>query len=169
MTHKIILENYQAPGDIVVLTAALRDLHLCHPGEFVTDVRTICPELWDHNVSPVSFLIHLAAAVPTKPGAPACRPCVVILGGREPAHWVSYPQHQVLHTNGALRCCANGGCWKARTVALGDHHEKDSPELLCEDVVDGPLPRCMDMIKADDVIRRIELYFEGGAISYLSA
>ena len=27
----------------------MRDLHRCHPGEFVTDVRTSCPDLWDHN------------------------------------------------------------------------------------------------------------------------
>jgi hypothetical protein len=92
----------------------------------------------------------------------------VILGGREPAHWVAYPQHQVLHTNGALRCCANGGCWRARTVPLGDLHEKDAQDMICVDVVDGPLPRCMDMITAEDVIRRIELYFKGGAVSYLS-
>jgi hypothetical protein len=30
------------------------------------------------------------------------------------------------------------------------------------------LPRCMDMITAEEVIRRIELYFNGGAIKYLS-
>lgn len=34
------------------------------------------------------------------------------------------------------------------------------------DVV-GELPRCMDMITADEVIRRIEMYFSGGALSYL--
>ncbi len=39
----------QSPGDIVMLTAAVRDLHLSHPGEFLTDVRTTCPELWCHN------------------------------------------------------------------------------------------------------------------------
>ncbi len=32
-----------------MLTAAVRDLHRAHPGEFVTDVRTSCPDLWDHN------------------------------------------------------------------------------------------------------------------------
>ena len=46
---KLILRNLLSPGDIVMLTAALRDLHKCYPREFVTDVRTSCPELWDHN------------------------------------------------------------------------------------------------------------------------
>src|SRR5262245_14138338 len=32
-----------------MLTAAVRDLHRLHPGRFVTDVRTSCPELWEHN------------------------------------------------------------------------------------------------------------------------
>ena len=46
---KLILRNLLSPGDIVMLTAAIRDLHKCYPGDFVTDVRTSCPELWDHN------------------------------------------------------------------------------------------------------------------------
>jgi hypothetical protein len=28
------------------------------------------------------------------------------------------------------------------------------------------MPKCMDMITAEDVIRRIELYFEGGMLNY---
>ena len=46
---KLILRNFQSPGDIVMLTAAVRDLHRCYPGEFLTDVRTSCPELWENN------------------------------------------------------------------------------------------------------------------------
>jgi ADP-heptose:LPS heptosyltransferase len=38
-----------SPGDIVMLTAAVRDLHRCYPGRFQTDVRTRCPDLWQHN------------------------------------------------------------------------------------------------------------------------
>lgn len=48
-TRKLILSNFQAPGDIVMLTAAVRDLHACYPGQFVTDVRTLCPALWENN------------------------------------------------------------------------------------------------------------------------
>jgi ADP-heptose:LPS heptosyltransferase len=318
--RKLILTSHQSPGDIVMLTAAVRDLHRCHPGRFLTDVRTSCPALWEHNpyltplderdpdvetiaceyplihrsnqepwhflhgyadflgrhldvpirvtefrgdihVSPeekrwfstveeikgrstpfwlitsggktdytikwwdparyqqvvdhfrgriefvqvgerghlhpalegvvdlrgatslrqlvrlmyhaqgvvcaVSLLMHLAAAVEVKPGMPKNRPCVVVAGGREPPHWETYPHHQFIHTVGALMCCDSGGCWKSRTVPLGDGDEKDRPENLCVDVV-GSLPHCMDMITADDVIRRIDQYFAGGAVRYLS-
>src|SRR5437870_6692308 len=46
---KLILRNSLAPGDIVMLTAAVRDLHRCYPGKFLTDVRTSCIEIWDNN------------------------------------------------------------------------------------------------------------------------
>jgi ADP-heptose:LPS heptosyltransferase len=314
--RKIILRNFQSPGDILMLSAAVRDLHRCHPGEFATDVRTSCPDVWlnnpwltpldeqdpevtvvdchyplihrsnqeprhfldgfveylndqlglrirvtefrgdiyiseaekewfaaverehgrampfwlfasggkldytikwwdaaryqqvvdhfrgriqfvqvgeDHHhhpplegvidlrgqttlrqlirlmyhaegaISAVSLLMHLAAAVEVKPGMPQNRPCVVIAGGREPPHFTAYPHHQFIHTVGALLCCDNGGCWKSRTLPLGDGDVNDRPEALCVDVV-GHLPRCMDMITAEEVIRRVELYFQGGAL-----
>lgn len=317
--RKLILRNFQSPGDIVMLTAAVRDLHTCYPGQFLTDVRTPCPALWENNpyltrldestpnveiidchyplihksnhtpyhflhgfvhflndrlgihmepgafkgdihisdaekawfarvqgvrgecrpfwllvsggkhdftikwwdwrryqqvvdhfrgriefvqvgedhhhhpplegvidlrgetdlrqlvrlvyhaqgvLTPVSLLMHLAAAVETRPGMPKNRPCVVVAGGREPPHWTAYPHHQFIHTVGALPCCDDGGCWKSRTVPLGDGDEKDRPQALCVDPV-GELPRCMDMITADEVIRRIELYFRGDAVRYL--
>ena len=47
--RKLVLTNFQSPGDIVMLTAAVRDLHRAHPGEFLTDVRTSCPDLWLNN------------------------------------------------------------------------------------------------------------------------
>jgi ADP-heptose:LPS heptosyltransferase len=318
--RKLILSNYQSPGDIVMLTAAVRDLHLSHPGEFITDVRTACPALWENNpyitplpyedpeairlrcqyplihksnshpyhfifgfmehlneqlglrikptafkgdihisdqekswisqvheiageeipfwvvcaggkfdftikwwdfqrfqtvvdhfqgriqfvqvgerghyhpplqnvidlrgktdlrqltrliyhaqgmLTPVSLHMHLAAAVEVKPGGLRNRPCVVVAGGREPSQWEAYPHHQFIHTNGALACCDQGGCWKSRTKTLGDGDEKDQPQNLCVDVV-GELPRCMEMITAAEVIHRIERYFQGGAIHYLS-
>jgi len=31
------------------LTAAVRDLHLSHPKQFITDVRTPCGQLWENN------------------------------------------------------------------------------------------------------------------------
>jgi ADP-heptose:LPS heptosyltransferase len=317
---KLILRNYQSPGDIVMLTAAVRDLHQAYPGQFVTDVRTPCPALWENNpyitplreqdpgvevidchyplihrsnhapyhflhgfidylnerlglaikptqfrgsihisarektwvsqveeivhrrvpfwivvaggkrdftikwwdhqrfqcvvehfadrirfvqigeaghehrplrnvidlrgktdlrqlirlvyhaqgvLCPVTLLMHLAAAIEVPPGMPKNRPCVVIAGGREPPHWEAYPHHQFLHRAGALSCCDDGGCWKSRVRPLGDRDVNDRPENLCVDVV-GMLPRCMDLISVDDVIRAIEIYFQGGAIGYLS-
>jgi hypothetical protein len=311
---KLILRNFQSPGDILMLTATVRDLHACYPGRFVTDVRTSCPELWQHNphltplseedpgvsvldchyplidrintvpyhflhgftehlndvlglqvkptefkgdihlspeetgwfrrvedargrpprfwlfasggkfdytikwwsprryqevvehfrgrldfvqvgeaghhhpalehvidlrgqttlrqlvrlmhhaegaISAVSLLMHLAAAVPAKPGMPQSRACVVVAGGREPPHFTAYPHHQYLHTVGALRCCDQGGCWRSRTLPLGDGDGKDGE--LCLDVV-GDQPRCMDMITTDDVVRAVERYYLGGAL-----
>lgn len=319
--RKLILRNFQSPGDIVMLTAAVRDLHRAHPGEFLTDVRTSASALWENNpyltplderdpevavidseyplihrsndapyhfihgfiehlnervgasirptefhgdihisalekswfsqieelvqeplpfwivaaggkydytikwwdrqrfqrvvdhfagriafvqvgeaghehpalanvvdlrgktdlrqlvrlmyhaqgvLCPVTLFMHLAAAVETRPEMPRHRPCVVVAGGREPPHWEAYPHHQFLHRAGALRCCEHGGCWRSRAVPLGDGDEKDSAEHCCIDLV-GTLPRCMDLITAEDAIRAIEVYFEGGAIGYLTA
>ncbi|HWW00020.1 MAG TPA: glycosyltransferase family 9 protein [Candidatus Acidoferrum sp.] len=318
--RKLILKCGLAPGDILMLTAAVRDLHRCYPGQFATDVRTVCPELWENNphitpiaddepeaeeidcsyplinrcneapyhclhgfieflnerlrlgikptafkgdihlndqekvwysqvheftredtpfwivaaggkydvtikwwqteryqevveqfrgklqfvqvgqkghhhpklngvidlrgrttlrelvrlvyhaqgvLCPVTSLMHLAAAVEAKQGQPANRPCVVIGGGREPAHWEAYPDHQFIHTNGALPCCASGGCWKDRTARLRDGDSRDRREHLCVNAVDG-LPRCMDLISAADVVRRISLYFQDGQLKYLT-
>jgi ADP-heptose:LPS heptosyltransferase len=339
--RKLILRNFQSPGDVVMLTAAVRDLHRAYPGQFLTDVRTSAHPLWAHNpyltqicdsdpgattidcqyplihqsnhrpvhfihgfiedlsqqlglniyptafkgdihlapeekrwmsqvqeitrevlpfwivvaggktdftikwwdatrwqqvvdhfrgrilfvqvgearhihpplegvldlrgrtnlrqlvrlvyhaqgvVCPVTLLMHLAAAVDVKGGRPKNRPCVVVAGGREPAQWEAYPHHQFIHRNGALHCCDNGGCWKSRTVPLGDDDQKD--EKLCLDVVDlvtgqrqsgkdwgqghggtsrRLLPRCLDLISTEEVIRRIETYFDGGTARFLSA
>ncbi len=315
---KLILKNHQSPGDIVMLTAALRDLHLCYPKQFVTDIRTPCSALWENNpyvvslnendpetttirceyplihqsnqrpyhfifgfieflnenldlqikptafkgdihlapiekkwisqvheitgedtqfwlinaggkydfttkwwereryqqvidyfqgkiqfvqigeeghyhpalegvidlrgktdlrqlvrlvyhsigiLTPVSLPMHLAAAVETKSGMPPNRSCVVIAGGREPSQWEAYPHHQFIHTNGALPCCDNGGCWKSRVSPLGDGDTKDDPNQLCVNVV-GNLPKCLDMITAEEVIRRIEWYYQGGTLAF---
>ncbi|HUD46726.1 MAG TPA: glycosyltransferase family 9 protein [Candidatus Baltobacteraceae bacterium] len=115
----------------------------------------------------ITALMHLAAAVETKRGQPPNRPCVVVAGGREPTHWEAYPHHQFIHTIGALPCCAHGGCWRDRTTRLRDGDKKDRPENLCVDVVRG-LPHCMDLITPQEVVRRIEGYFNGGVVKYLS-
>lgn len=49
MARKLILKHFLSPGDVVLLTAAIRDLHKCHPNEFLTDVRTSCPQLSENN------------------------------------------------------------------------------------------------------------------------
>lgn len=306
--QKLILISHLSPGDLVMLTAAVRDLHRCYPGRFLTDVRTGSPELWIHNphlvplevddpavrllpchyplirlsnerpvhflhgfidylnqaldlrirltrlagdihlseaekslpsvveqktglnlpywiivgggkldltikwwhfrrwqavvdqfrgrilfaqvgekhhyhppldgvldlrgqtpmrelirlvyhaqgvVCPVTALMHLAAAVEVPPGRAPDRPCVVVAGGREPATWEAYPSHRFLHTIGQFPCCANGGCWRSRTVPLGDGDDKDEPGALCVDVV-NQLPRCMDSITPGMVAGQIE-------------
>ncbi len=121
----------------------------------------------DGVLCPVTFAMHLAAAVPPPPTAIGARACVVIAGGRESPHWEAYPQHQFLHTVGALRCCAQGGCWKSRCQLVGDGDGKDR-QNVCEQPVqitpDLRIPRCMEMITPDNVIRGIALYLDGGAI-----
>lgn len=109
---------------------------------------------------PVTSLMHLAAAVETKHANRKVRPCVVIAGGREPAHWEEYPGHQFLHTIGSLSCCANGGCWKSRTLPLGDGDLKDAVGGLCTKVLDAH-PLCMSMISPEKVIESIESYLAG--------
>src|SRR5512142_2091244 len=47
--RKLILSCRLSPGDVLMLTAAVRDLHRLHPGQFVTDIRTPSPDLWLHN------------------------------------------------------------------------------------------------------------------------
>jgi hypothetical protein len=116
---------------------------------------------------PVTALMHLAAAVEVKGRPSGSRPCVVVAGGREPAHWEAYPGHQFIHTNGLLRCCARGGCWRDRTLPLGDGDARDQSRNRCVDVVKD-LPRCMDMIGPQEVIERIELCFRGKELRPLS-
>jgi ADP-heptose:LPS heptosyltransferase len=114
---------------------------------------------------PVTLLMHLAAAVPRPKGSAGLRPCVVVAGGREPVHWETYPGHQFLHTIGGLPCCAHGGCWKSRTIPLGDGSALDDPERLCTRPTASGLPACMDRIEPVDVIRAIEHYL-GAADSF---
>lgn len=47
--RRLVLRSFQSPGDVLMLTAAVRDLHAAHPGKFQTDVRTSAPALWDNN------------------------------------------------------------------------------------------------------------------------
>lgn len=313
--QRIILRSFQSPGDLVMLTAAVRDIHRARPGEYQTDVRTSCPALWENNpyltplddsapdvrvidmhyplihqsntgayhfihayhqflstvlnepvpvtefrgdihlsseekgwmsqlnelgydepfwivmaggkydftakwwnptayqqvvdhfrgrllfvqcgegghwhrslsgvvnlvgktdprqfvrlmyhadgvLCPVTFAMHLAAAVETRPGRPLNRPCVVVAGGREPAQWEAYPHHQYLSTNGMLPCCDKGGCWKSRCQPVGDGDAKDRDLCMFPVQVEPELriPYCLDMISPADVIRKIEMYVAG--------
>jgi len=127
-------------------------------------------------VTPVSFPMHMSAAVDVHPRYKRLnRPCIVIAGGREPSMWEAYSTHQFLHTCGALPCCGRGGCWKARNMPLGDGDDKDYDEeivnpdgtkylriRLCEYPIVSKsgqvVPKCMDMITVDMVLERISWY-----------
>jgi len=131
-----------------------------------TDDRQLIRLVWSSSgvVTPVSYPMTLAAAVPVRVGkcmGQANRPCVVIAGGREPNQWQTHANHQFIHCCGALPCCPSGGCWASRIKPVGDNDEKDRKNM-CKNVVkteDGTeLAYCMDMITADEVIRRMEIY-----------
>jgi ADP-heptose:LPS heptosyltransferase len=319
--RKLLLRNRQAPGDVLMLTAAVRDLHRTHPGRFLTAVDTSCAELWENNphvttstlvgrpelvidcayplvheanrrpfhflhgfaqdlerhlgvpvpvgdfrgdihlseaekslpspaavlvghrgrywmmlaggkydfttkwwdpdsyqavvdhfagritfvqcgerghwhpplrgvvnlvgrtglrefirllyhadgvVCPVTFAMHLAAAVPPRPSGPPLKPCVVIAGGREPPHWEAYPGHQFLHTVGALDCCAAGGCWRSRCRPVGDGDPNDA-DLCLRPTRAGHgeyhIAKCMTLVTPAKVIEAVEIYYEGGVLT----
>lgn len=46
---RLILRSFQCPGDIVAMTAAVRELHRQYPGRYRTDVRSSTPAIWEHN------------------------------------------------------------------------------------------------------------------------
>lgn len=133
-----------------------------------TDDRQCIRLVWASSgvLTPVSWPMTLAAAIPVKPGK--CnnrleRPCVIVAGGREPSHWQAHCNHQFIHTNGCLPCCDRGGCWISRTKPIGDGDEKDSNNLCLNVTIDDygeEVPYCMSMISCDDVIRRIEMYYQ---------
>jgi ADP-heptose:LPS heptosyltransferase len=126
----------------------------------------------DGVLCPVTFAMHLTAAIEAPPGAPPLRPCVVVAGGREPAHWEAYPGHQFISNNGALPCCAEGGCWRSRCQPAGDGDEKDRRGLCELPVQVSPalrIARCMDLITAEEVIRRVEAYYDGGVLRYAAS
>jgi ADP-heptose:LPS heptosyltransferase len=136
-----------------------------------TDLRQLIRLVY-HSVGvlgPVTFGMHAAAAIEMKKTPPMNRPCVVIAGGREPAQWEAYPHHRYLAVNGAMNCCDNGGCWKSRCQKVGDGDEKDEKDLCVYPVQikeDLRIAKCMNMIRPEDVIRAIELYYEGGLLKY---
>jgi len=111
----------------------------------------------DGVICPVTFAMHLSAAVPTQ--SRRLRPCVVVAGGREPPHWESYPGHHFLHTIGCLPCCATGGCWKSRCQRVNDGDRKDV-ENLCDrpTQIESNLvvPQCMALVRPAEVIQAIE-------------
>lgn len=133
-------------------------------------------------ICPVTFAMHLAAGVEMKSSPPINRPAVVLAGGREPAQWEAYPHHRFLSLNGALPCCDNGGCWKSRATKVGDGDEKDKDNLCVfpekidmkfkspfdEQEKDVYIAKCLNMIKAEDVIKAVETYYTGGVLKYNS-
>lgn len=103
---------------------------------------------------PVTFAMHLAAAVPTSDGRP--RPCVVIVGGRETPSLIQYPNHTLLHVLGQLDCCREKGCWR---YVCQETDVRQNSNSKCEKPVQvNPslrLPLCMEMITPSQVTAAI--------------
>ena len=108
-------------------------------------------------LTPVSFPMHLAAAVPTPDGR--LRPCVVVAGAREPSTWEAYPGHVFLHNVGAFDCCRKKACWKSRAVPVGDRGPGDR-SLCAHPVTEAgeTVGRCMAAIAPETVAGIIEMY-----------
>lgn len=47
--RKFILISGQSPGDLLMLTIAVRDLHLAYPKKYKTDIRCPAYEIWENN------------------------------------------------------------------------------------------------------------------------
>ena len=97
----------------------------------------------------VTYLQHLAAALE--------KPSVVIMGGREPVAWNTYPRQHLLHTIGsALPCCHDKACWKSRVEPIADG-DADKNNSLCEFPIVGDemTPKCMTMITLSEVVQKI--------------
>lgn len=47
--QKLVLVQKQSPGDIMMATVALRDLHEAYPDQYITDMRTPCNDIFTNN------------------------------------------------------------------------------------------------------------------------
>lgn len=90
--HRIILRHNRAPGDVLVMTALVRDLALSHPGKYQIMVDTSFRELWDNNpyVVPAKDNRLGAAVINLSYGKSIGR------AGREPIHFLTGFHHDFL-------------------------------------------------------------------------
>lgn len=112
-----------------------------------TNIRQLIRTIYKAEgvLSCVSFPMHIAAALE--------KPCVVVAGAREGTRWELYPSHRFLYVNGALDCALYDGCWKSKIEE-------------CAHPVNGA-PLCLEMIRPEDVVRAMELYYMGGVLKDL--
>jgi len=97
------------------------------------------------SIGLVSFHMHLSGAL--------YKPAVVVAGAREPVSFTKYHGHQYLANDGCLPCGINA-CWHCDINA-------------CKDLItikNERVPRCVDMIKAEDLTRAINQYYIGGRL-----
>jgi len=98
------------------------------------------------SVGLVSMHMHLSSAFGN--------PCVVVAGAREPAWFTQYYGHIYLHTNGLLPCAERRACWHCTTPT-------------CKNLVsDSITPKCVDLIKPQEIVNSILKYYEGGRLKF---
>lgn len=66
MAERIVIRNTQSPGDYVVLTAAIRDLHLAHPGRFEFQADTLQQQVFEASPYVVKRLSNPGRVVTAK-------------------------------------------------------------------------------------------------------
>lgn len=111
----------------------------------------------------VSFQMHMAAAFN--------KPCVVIAGAREPVWFTRYPGQQYLATDGCLPCTVNpkgapNACWRCDINACAKTGDRIHQQLVVEADEGQKVPKCADLVTAEDVISAIRKYYEGGRLSF---
>jgi hypothetical protein len=112
------------------------------------------------------------------PYCPQCgrniRANVVISSGMASPHWLSYGRGYISKC-GSLKCTQeyttnmgiSGGCWRNRVEKLNDGHEKDTslcryPLKILEGNIEQTIPKCMDLISAEEVIAEVASYYQAG-------
>ena len=63
-SNRLLLTSNLPPGDMLMLTATVRDLHLSYPGQFRVCVSCSCPEIFLHNRDVVSIPRDKARIIP---------------------------------------------------------------------------------------------------------
>lgn len=128
-----------------------------------TNHRQFINLMWRSSgvLTPVSYPMHLST-MQWKNHPQGKRPCVVIAGSRQPSIWQQYTCHQYIHNCGALNCSKKGSCWKSRIIKLNDGSNQDNSICVSPVTTNSGqiIPKCLDMITVDEVVRRIMLYVD---------
>ena len=95
----------------------------------------------------VSSQMHLAACFE--------KPCVVVAGAREPLTFEQYKFHRYISTQGCLPCARVDSCWAGTLEGCGGKRNGR---------ITNGIAHCLDMITSDDVVRAVNMYYEGGLL-----
>jgi len=82
--RKVLLANGCCAGDVLVLTAAVRDLHRAHPARYVLGVETCFPDIWWNN----PYVASLDPGDPEVTRIDCGHPPLLDRCGDQPRHYV---------------------------------------------------------------------------------